>query len=195
MCLKLLPFFVSQNFGSKEDTVFCGVFDGHGPYGHRVAKKVRDSFPLKLSAQWDLHCKNKDGFNDQNGAATSYNSGEQIRLVDENFDHEFDETYTISALRESYLKASKIMDKELKLHRDIDCFCSGTTAVTLIKQVSNINNNINTKCSLCNFLICFTVCFYSLCSFRGRILLSEMWEIPELYWEPEIMTILLLLFS
>jgi serine/threonine protein phosphatase PrpC len=125
---------VWENFGSKEDTVFCGVFDGHGPYGHRVAKKVRDSFPLKLSAQWDLHCKNKDGFNYQNGAATSYNSGEQIRLVDENFDHEFDETYTISALRESYLKASKIMDKELKLHRDIDCFCSGTTAVTLIKQ-------------------------------------------------------------
>ncbi|XP_045793410.1 probable protein phosphatase 2C 33 [Trifolium pratense] len=125
---------VWENFCSKEDTVFCGVFDGHGPYGHRVAKKVRDSFPLKLSAQWDLHRKNKDGFNEQNGAATSYNSEEQIRLVDENDDHEFDETYTISALRESYLKASKIMDKELKLHRDIDCFCSGTTAVTLIKQ-------------------------------------------------------------
>ncbi|XLS75385.1 hypothetical protein HN51_032250 [Arachis hypogaea] len=37
-------------------------------------------------------------------------------------------------LKESFLKASKIMDKELKLHPDIDCFCSGTIAVTLVKQ-------------------------------------------------------------
>ncbi|KEH21867.1 phosphatase 2C family protein [Medicago truncatula] len=125
---------VWENFCSKEGTVFCGVFDGHGPYGHRVAKKVRDSFPLKLSAQWDLHRKNQDGFNDQNGAATSHNSEEQIKLIDENCNHELDGTDTILALRESFLKASKIMDKELKMHRDIDCFCSGTTAVTLIKQ-------------------------------------------------------------
>jgi hypothetical protein len=27
------------------------------------------------------------------------------------------------------------MDRELKTHQTIDCFCSGTTAVTLIKQV------------------------------------------------------------
>ncbi|CAI8592101.1 unnamed protein product [Vicia faba] len=105
---------VWENFCSKDDTIFCGVFDGHGPNGHRVAKKVRDSFPLKLGAQWDLHLKNEDGFSNQNGAATSYNSEEQIR------------------------QASKIMDKELKLHRDIDCFCSGTTAVTLIKQGLNL---------------------------------------------------------
>jgi len=184
-----------QNFCSKEGAIFCGVFDGHGPYGHRVAKKVRDSFPLKLSAQWDLHRKNEDGFNDQNGAATSYNSEEQIKLIDENIDHELDGANTILALRESYLKASKIMDKELKMHRDIDCFCSGTTAVTLIKQVSKINNNIISECSVYNFLICFTLCFYSLCSFRGWTLLLEMWGIQELYWEPEITRILLLLFS
>ncbi|BAT83114.1 hypothetical protein VIGAN_04021800 [Vigna angularis var. angularis] len=29
-----------ENFCSKEDTIFCGVFDGHGPYGHKVAKKI-----------------------------------------------------------------------------------------------------------------------------------------------------------
>lgn len=136
--------FILQNFCSNEDTIFCGVFDGHGPYGHRVAKKVRDSFPLKLSAQWDFHRKNKDGFSNHNGAATSYTSEEQTRLVEEkpsHSDHEFDGTNAILTLRESFLKASKIMDKELKLHPDIDCFCSGTTAVTLIKQVSNINNN------------------------------------------------------
>ncbi|KAL2523855.1 putative protein phosphatase 2C 18 [Abeliophyllum distichum] len=37
-------------------------------------------------------------------------------------------------LKRSILKAFKLMDKELKLHPTIDCFCSGTTAVTLIMQ-------------------------------------------------------------
>lgn len=41
-----------------------------------------------------------------------------------------------TTLKASFLKAFKIMDKELKLHSNIDCFCSGTTAVTLVKQVS-----------------------------------------------------------
>ncbi|KAJ1435473.1 PPM-type phosphatase domain [Sesbania bispinosa] len=134
---------VWENFCSKEDTIFCGVFDGHGPYGHRVAKKVRDSFPLKLNAQWDLHHKNKDGLSvsDDNSAAGSYNSEGQFKLVDEKpspVDHELDGTNTILTLRESFLKACKIMDKELKLHPDIDCFCSGTTAVTLVKQGLNL---------------------------------------------------------
>ncbi|KAK7295639.1 hypothetical protein RJT34_18550 [Clitoria ternatea] len=129
---------VWENFCSKEGTIFCGVFDGHGPYGHRVAKKVRDSFPLKLNAQWDLHHKNKDGFSDHSSAAGSYKSEETgFTLVEEKpspSDLELDETDTILTLRESFLKACKITDKELKLHPDIDCFCSGTTAVTLIKQ-------------------------------------------------------------
>lgn len=143
---KTLCIFLVQNFCSKEDTIFCGVFDGHGPYGHRVAKKVRDSFPLKLNAQWDLHHKNRDGLSDHSSATGSYKSeGNGFRLVDEKTsptDHELDETDTILTLRESFLKACKIMDKELKHHPDIDCFCSGTTAVTLVKQVRNINYNV-----------------------------------------------------
>lgn len=143
---KTLCIFLVQNFCSKEDTIFCGVFDGHGPYGHRVAKKVRDSFPLKLNAQWDLHHKNRDGLSDHSSATGSYKSeGNGFRLVDEKtspIDHEHEETDTILTLRESFLKACKIMDKELKLHPDIDCFCSGTTAVTLVKQVRNINYNV-----------------------------------------------------
>lgn len=43
---------VWENFASRRDTIFCGVFDGHGPYGHMVSKKVRDALPLKLCAQW-----------------------------------------------------------------------------------------------------------------------------------------------
>ncbi|KAJ6973923.1 hypothetical protein NC653_030074 [Populus alba x Populus x berolinensis] len=37
-------------------------------------------------------------------------------------------------LKESFLKAFKVMDRELRVHANIDCFCSGTTAVTLVKQ-------------------------------------------------------------
>jgi len=60
---------------------------------------------------------------------------------DESFDSlEVDETEKqlpdmYLPLKKSLLKAFKLMDKELKLHPTIDCFCSGTTAVTLIKQV------------------------------------------------------------
>ena len=38
-------------------------------------------------------------------------------------------------LKQSYFKAFRSMDKELKLHPTVDCFCSGSTAVTLVKQV------------------------------------------------------------
>ncbi|CAJ1838780.1 unnamed protein product [Sphenostylis stenocarpa] len=144
---------VWENFCSKEDAIFCGVFDGHGPYGHRVAKKVRDSFPLKLNAQWDLHNKNRDGLNDHSSATGCYKSeGNGFRQVDEKSsptdhepdekssptDHELGGSDTFLTLRESFLKACKLMDKELKMHSDIDCFCSGTTAVTVVKQGLNL---------------------------------------------------------
>lgn len=41
-------------------------------------------------------------------------------------------------LKQTFRKAFKSMDNELKSHPYIDSYCSGTTAVTLIKQVSNI---------------------------------------------------------
>ncbi|CAB82286.1 putative protein [Arabidopsis thaliana] len=29
---------VWENFGGEEDTIFCGVFDGHGPMGHKISR-------------------------------------------------------------------------------------------------------------------------------------------------------------
>ena len=104
------------------------MFDGHGPHGHRVAKKVRDSFPLKLMAEWDLHPNNKDGLNNS--------------MVEEKptaVDHKANGTNNFATVRESFVKACKVMDKELELQNDIDCYCSGTTAVTLVKQVTQIH--------------------------------------------------------
>ena len=130
-----------QNFGSRTDTVFCGVFDGHGPFGHMVAKRVRDSLPLKLSANWEV--LKEISLN----TAGSLNSDDTAFLsVDEDLRPSVDVDETeknpeiLQTLRESFQKAFKVMDRELRTTPSIDCFCSGTTAVTLIKQVLSYAN-------------------------------------------------------
>lgn len=101
-----------------------------------VAKKVRDSLPLKLSAQWELDAIRKEGQNDvrcqisppmlaNNSSGTSHcNLGDKGSYNDMHV-----------MMKESFLKAFKVMDKELKLHPYIDCYTSGTTSVVLVKQV------------------------------------------------------------
>lgn len=126
--------FVFQNFGSKANTIFCGVFDGHGPSGHMVAKKVRDSLPLKLSSQWELSSSIKDGHGDvKSGSMGSSNS--EVSALGPVYENGSIHTDILMTLKDSFLKAFKVMDKELKLHPRIDSYCSGTTAVTLVKQV------------------------------------------------------------
>ncbi|XP_057963281.1 probable protein phosphatase 2C 33 [Malania oleifera] len=132
---------VWENFGSRTDTVFCGVFDGHGPFGHMVAKRVRDSLPLKLSAHWEVNINSEDVLKEislnnngsMNSEDTSFPADEHSRA---STDHEGIEKHSevFQTLKESFLKAFKVMDRELRMHTNIDCFCSGTTAVTLIKQ-------------------------------------------------------------
>lgn len=135
---------VSQNFGSRTDTVFCGIFDGHGPYGHLVAKRVRDHLPLKLSAHWEAKVSSEDVFRDFGlGSMTSEDmsllsidkeSRPSIEFLESEKHPDIFET-----LKESFLKAFKAMDRELRVHPSIDSFCSGTTAVTFVKQVSSCN--------------------------------------------------------
>jgi hypothetical protein len=104
-----------------------------------VAKKVRDSLPLILSTHWNSAQHSCLPNAPPAAAAATTNSDEAV--YDESFDSlEVDETEKqlpdmYLPLKKSLLKAFKLMDKELKLHPTIDCFCSGTTAVTLIKQV------------------------------------------------------------
>ncbi|CAN1844230.1 Probable protein phosphatase 2C 52 [Linum perenne] len=43
-----------------------------------------------------------------------------------------------SMWREAFTKSYKSMDKELKSHPNLDCFCSGSTSVTIVKQGSNL---------------------------------------------------------
>ena len=128
---------VQQNFNSRSDTVFCGVFDGHGPYGHMVAKKVRDSLPVLLCSQWKAN-SNSDG--NENGNSTRSKNAEEGVEEDWCESLEVEETEKLPEiylpLKKSILNAFKQMDKDLKFHSTIDCFCSGTTAVALVKQVT-----------------------------------------------------------
>ncbi|CAL1404327.1 unnamed protein product [Linum trigynum] len=131
-----------ENFGPNEDTIFCGVFDGHGPSGHLVAKKVRDSLPLKLRAQWELDCTSGE-LGLMSGNTVGRNALAECSLISfqsesptENLDNGKKDVQTdiFLTFKDSFLKAFKAMDKELQVHPYIDCYCSGTTAVTVIKQ-------------------------------------------------------------
>ncbi|VFQ61796.1 unnamed protein product [Cuscuta campestris] len=119
-----------------EDVIFCGVFDGHGPNGHMVARKVRDQLPLKLlSFMRSLESK-------RHGSSSSSNCCHgKPKLDDVEPEKEGlmeDNIIGSSSWREAFLKSYKAMDKELRSHPNLDCFCSGSTAVTIVKQGSNL---------------------------------------------------------
>uniref|UniRef100_A0A7N0VH79 protein-serine/threonine phosphatase n=1 Tax=Kalanchoe fedtschenkoi TaxID=63787 RepID=A0A7N0VH79_KALFE len=132
---------VWENFASRSDAVFCGVFDGHGPYGHLVAKRVRDSLPLKLSSHWDTSVNGgellKEFSLNTNGSMNSEDASSIVNTLSVE-EEETKNAEIFQAFKESFLKAFRVMDRELRLHTGIDCFCSGTTAVTLIKQGRNL---------------------------------------------------------
>lgn len=134
-----------QNFCSRTDTVFCGVFDGHGPYGHMVAKRVRDFLPVKLSAHWEVNITSEDVLREislnttgsMNSEDISFVSADEEPRVSVDLEEAEKDPEIFQTLKESFLKAFKVMDRELRVLANIDCFCSGTTAVTLVKQVYN----------------------------------------------------------
>ncbi|AEE36274.2 putative protein phosphatase 2C 18 [Arabidopsis thaliana] len=144
-----------ENFCSRDDTVFCGVFDGHGPFGHMVAKKVRDTLPftlltqLKMTSESDqsslvgangfqIKCTEEEEV--QTTESEQVQKTESVTTMDEQWcelnpnvnNDELPEMYL--PLKHAMLKSCQQIDKELKMHPTIDCFCSGTTSVTLIKQ-------------------------------------------------------------
>ncbi|CAA2999015.1 probable phosphatase 2C 33 [Olea europaea subsp. europaea] len=133
---------VWENFGSRTDTVFCGIFDGHGPYGHLVAKRVRDFLPLKLGANWEFDIKSDEvrrevslnGTDSWCSKDTSFLPPEESSRASIDLEETEKHPEVFQTLKESFLKAFKLMDRELRMYSNIECFCSGTTAVTLIKQ-------------------------------------------------------------
>ncbi|CAD5327018.1 unnamed protein product [Arabidopsis thaliana] len=117
----------------SEDVTFCGVFDGHGPYGHLVARKVRDTLPVKLQFFFQtLQSKQ----NCSKGTRFRRNSSKSA--VQEAVKEGSDEDKLKGLWGEAFLKSFKAMDKELRSHPNLDCFCSGSTGVTILKQGSNL---------------------------------------------------------
>ncbi|RVW97905.1 putative protein phosphatase 2C 73 [Vitis vinifera] len=112
-------FIVWEEFGGQEDMLFCGVFDGHGPWGHYVAKRVRESMPSSLLCNW------------------------QETLAEASLDPDFDlqaekKLHRFNIWKHSYLKTCAAIDQELEHHRRIDSFNSGTTALTIVRQVFDL---------------------------------------------------------
>ncbi|KAK4476715.1 hypothetical protein RD792_015875 [Penstemon davidsonii] len=106
---------VWEEFGCQEDMMFCGIFDGHGPWGHFVAKRVRESMPSSLLCNW------------------------QETLVEASLDPDFDldsdkKHNRFNIWKDSYFKTCASVDQELAQHRRIDAFHSGTTALTIVRQ-------------------------------------------------------------
>ncbi|XP_065863723.1 probable protein phosphatase 2C 41 [Euphorbia lathyris] len=99
---------VWEEFGCQEDMIFCGIFDGHGAWGHVVAKRVRESVASSLLCNWQ---------------ETLAMKSPQIEL-DDHFD----------IWKHSYLKTYAAVDLDLKLNPQLGSFSSGTTALTMIKQ-------------------------------------------------------------
>uniref|UniRef100_A0A7N0T9G6 protein-serine/threonine phosphatase n=1 Tax=Kalanchoe fedtschenkoi TaxID=63787 RepID=A0A7N0T9G6_KALFE len=117
----------------SEDVTFCGVFDGHGPHGHLVSRIVRDKLPLKLLSSLRLP-KLK-----HNGSGRTWIKGGGKNSIAEELEKDEDaEDKQKQLWMEAFLKSFKSMDKELRSHPSLDCFCSGSTAVTVVKQGSKL---------------------------------------------------------
>ncbi|XP_058740545.1 probable protein phosphatase 2C 34 [Vicia villosa] len=114
---------VWEEFGCQDDMIFCGIFDGHGPWGHFVAKRVRESMPRSLLCNWQ-----------ETLAAQSSSSldNDHVKEIPDNKQQKF------NIWKHSYLKTCASIDQELEHCRKFDSFHSGTTALSIVRQGETI---------------------------------------------------------
>lgn len=113
---------VWEEFGCQEDMIFCGIFDGHGPWGHFVAKRVRESMPRSLLCNWQETLASQSSLDDDKDI-------DHVKAVaTDNKQHRF------NIWKHSYLKTCASIDQELEHNRKIDTFYSGTTALSIVRQ-------------------------------------------------------------
>ncbi|XP_020597512.1 probable protein phosphatase 2C 73 [Phalaenopsis equestris] len=127
-----------EDFGGKKGSVFCGVFDGHGPFGHKVAGHVRDNLPSKLSSHLEALAST------ENPEADSDHSFYKDKSVEFNGTTESYETNKnehgkwLSSWKHIFTNTFEELDYELSVNTGIDCICSGTTAVSVVKLRENL---------------------------------------------------------
>uniref|UniRef100_A0A0D9WFK7 protein-serine/threonine phosphatase n=1 Tax=Leersia perrieri TaxID=77586 RepID=A0A0D9WFK7_9ORYZ len=105
---------VCEGFGCEEGSIFCGIFDGHGQWGHYVAKAVRESLPAALLL------RRREAVT----LAAALIDGGEKRLGECQLD----------LWRQSYLAACAAVDGELRASRRLDAVHSGCTALSLVKH-------------------------------------------------------------
>lgn len=114
-----------------EDGALCGVFDGHGKNGHVVSKLVCNHLPSLLLTQ-------KSSLSKTNAAVAD---DDKLQNHMEEIDDESMPSKSFHIWKEAFISAFKVMDKEIKLQGNLDCSCSGTTAVVAVRQVTRPKNS------------------------------------------------------
>ena len=94
--------------------IFCGVFDGHGPMGHKISRHICDSLPSRVHSR--IRCGGNVNIENDNNSKSQEGFLEKVLVT-----------------------LFKRIDSELGLDSPYDSFCSGTTAVTVLKQVNIIS--------------------------------------------------------
>ncbi|XP_022767832.1 probable protein phosphatase 2C 73 [Durio zibethinus] len=147
MKLKLI-----QNFMGEKNVFFCGVFDGHGPSGHKVARYVCDTLPFKLSSVIKMSHPNGCKENDVAvGAGKSYGKTDNSGIIKDTDKKDSSHKEICSSWEASLIKAFKESDENLSLEESLDSYCSGTTGVTIVKQDEHliISNLGDSRAILC----------------------------------------------
>lgn len=141
-----------QEFTGIKDMFFCGVFDGHGPYGHKVSRHVRDTLPSRLSTVIKSSQQKSFRHRDIDHLDTGIGNGDGSSVDDTNKDGNNSDNdnkendsriLLLSSWETSFIKSFKEMDDELSLDASIDSFCSGSTAVTVVKKVYSLDVQVN----------------------------------------------------
>ncbi|KAG4931507.1 hypothetical protein AAZX31_17G216800 [Glycine max] len=114
---------VHEGYG-MEDGTFCGVYDGHGGNGHKVSKIVSSRLSSLILDQKNVLERIDEIENGYNNTTKKHVNSVKEELPARNF----------QKWKEAIVSAFKVMDKEVKLQKNLDCFSSGTTAVVIIKQ-------------------------------------------------------------
>ncbi|XP_057808222.1 probable protein phosphatase 2C 65 isoform X1 [Salvia miltiorrhiza] len=125
---------VWERFSGDRDMLFCGVFDGHGPSGHKVSQYVRDFLPTKISQLYrqpsiDGRCVVMDIADDETDSRNPLFLSWKARLT----------------------QCFHDMDDQLEKDTSIETYCSGTTSVSVLKKGEHliISNLGDSRAVLC----------------------------------------------
>ncbi|KAF9599259.1 hypothetical protein IFM89_036557 [Coptis chinensis] len=122
---------VTEDFNGEPDMIFCGVFDGHGSSGHTVANHIREVLPSKLSLRMrssEHGDHNTEGDHNIDKSTSKECNCDKVGIVHP----------PISSWAKSFVKAFEEIDKDLSVDPTIDAYCSGSTAVAILRQAEHL---------------------------------------------------------